>query len=219
MAYWIFRAFVRVVFLWTMRIKVIHPERAQPNGPYIIACNHLSHLDPVCLSAILGCKIDWMARIEFYRNLFSTWLMKSVDAFPVNRQGLALRGIKTAIARLKAGRVVGIFPEGEVTRGPGSALRGGEIKKGALLIASRAEVPILPCVILGTEKLNLVRTWVPFRRGRLMLICGPLIEPKIGAHGTRKQIREAMRCELQQAFVNLYAEIRRTHGIKDEQVP
>src|SRR5687768_18416657 len=104
--YWMFRGFARAVFLWTMQVKVIRPERAHYKGGYIIACNHLSHLDPVCLSVILRCKIDWMARIEFYRNCFTSWLMKAADAFPVNRQGLALRGIKTAIERVKKGRVI-----------------------------------------------------------------------------------------------------------------
>ncbi|MBA4146694.1 MAG: 1-acyl-sn-glycerol-3-phosphate acyltransferase [Verrucomicrobia bacterium] len=217
--HWIFRALARIVFLWTMRVEVIRSERAHRSGRYVIVCNHISHLDPVCLSVILRRRIDWMARIEFFRNPFSSWLMKSVDAFPVNRQGLALRGIRTAIERLKQDRVVGICPEGEVTRGMNSALRGGAVKKGALLIACRADAPILPCVILGTEQLDKVKTWLPFRRGKLLLICGSFIEPNASAKGTRKQVREAMRCELQQAFVSLYAEARRTHGIKDEQVP
>lgn len=141
-----------------MRVEVIRPERAHRGGRYIIVCNHIRHLDPVCLSVILRRKIDWMARIEFFRNPLLASLMRLVDAFPVNRQGSTLRGIKTAIERLKSDRVVGIFPEGEVTRGRSSALRGGAMK-GALLIASRADAPI--CVILGTEHLDKVKTWLP----------------------------------------------------------
>ena len=47
-----------------------------------------------------------------------------------------------------------LFPEGGVVKGPATVCRGGPIKKGACVIAQRAGVPIIPCVVLGTHRLN-----------------------------------------------------------------
>ena len=66
--------------------------------------------------------------------------------------------------------MVGIFPEGGVASGKDSMCRGGRMKGGACLIARRANVPIIPCVILGVHTLNRVAPWIPFRRGHLWAI-------------------------------------------------
>src|SRR5205814_2261853 len=98
-------------------------------------------------------KIDYVARMEFYRNFFGAWLFRALGAIKVNRQGVPVSTIRTALKRLRQGRIVGIFPEGGVSRGQASVVNGGPIKYGACLLACRARLPVVPVVVLGAHDL------------------------------------------------------------------
>ena len=123
-----------------------YPHLAERTGGYILAVSHISHLEPFIATSLVKRKIDWMARVEFYRWRIFRPFLRAFDTFPVNRFGVPVSSIRTAINRAKSGRVVGIFPEGGVVQGKDSACRGGPIKRGACLVAMRANVPIVPPV-------------------------------------------------------------------------
>ncbi len=173
------KSLCRFVQFNCLKAVVLHGERAELPGGYVLACTHLSHLEPVLIGAMIRRRIDWMSRIEFYKYRVVAALLDAVDAFPVNRQGVPVKAIRTAIDRVRLGRIVGIFPEGGVVRGSDLAFRGGPIKKGACLIAHRSAAPIVPVVVLGTEKLNCIGPWLPFRRGRIWVIYGKPIDPRL----------------------------------------
>lgn len=217
MFYRFVRHFAGVVFSHTLRIGALGLEAADRPGGWLLACSHISHLDPFCASALLPRRVGWMARIEFYQCGWTSRLLDWLHAFPVNRQGVPVRAIKTALARLKRGEVVGLFPEGEIKAGAGSVLRGGAIKRGVCLLAAHSGRPVLPCVILGTEKLNAVKPWLPGRRGRLWIACGDFIEPVVGPD--RRAARAEMAARIEQAFIALYARLRQEHGLDDSVVP
>jgi 1-acyl-sn-glycerol-3-phosphate acyltransferase len=217
MFYWIIRFISQVVFLQTMRIKHFRLERTVGLPGCLLACSHVSHLDPVCFSVKIRRKIYWMARKEFYRSPLTAGLMKAMDAFPVNRQGVATSAIKTAIRRVKEGEMVGIFPEGEVKQGTESVLRGGPIKHGVFLISQRTNCPILPCVILGSDKLSTVQPWLPALRGRLWMIYGDTIHPTPGL--PRREQRQRMADELKASFEALYVEARDRFHLPDTILP
>lgn len=217
MFYRFVRHFTGAVFSHTLRIGASGLEAANRPGGWLLACSHVSHLDPFCASTLLPRRIGWMARIEFYQRRWASRCLDWVDAFPVNRQGVPVRAIKTALARLARGEVVGMFPEGEIKGGAESVLRGGRIKRGVCLLAARSGRPVLPCVILGTEKLNAVEPWLPGRRGRLWIACGEFIEPVTSPD--RRAARAEMAARLEQAFVELYARMRAEHGLDDSVVP
>ncbi len=217
MIYWLARTFIRVVFRCTLRMGIRGMATARRRGGYVLACSHVSHLDPFCLSALIPRKIGWMARIEFYRHPIIARLMRAVHAFPVNRQGVPVRAIREALARLDRGEVVGVFPEGEIKAGAESVLRGGPIKRGACLLAQRSGRPVLPCLILGTEKLNAVDPWMPFLRGRLWVVCGEFIEPVVNP--CRRAARAEMAARIEAALRQLYADTRRDFALDDSILP
>ena len=207
-------------WLYALGIKgtVLRPELAERPGGYVLACTHLSHLEPFIVWTLVRRKIDWMARVEFFRNRAMAAVLYAADAFPVNRFGVPVSAIRTAMARARDGRVVGIFPEGGVATGAASACRGGPIKQGACLVAIRAGVPIVPCVVLGTHALNRPEPWLPFRRGRVWVAFGPPIEPVRDAP-CPKAARRAMSRQLGDAFCSLYAELRERYDIPDASIP
>jgi len=200
-----------------MRIRAFGLEAAQRPGGWLLACSHVSHLDPFCVGSQLPRRVSWMARIEFYRRGWTRALLDAMHAFPVNRRGVPVKAIKTALERLKQGEVVGVFPEGEIKTGGESVLRGAQIKRGVCLLAARANCPVLPCVILGTEKLNAVDPWLPAKRGRLWMACGDFIEPVQGPD--KRAARAEMAARIEKAMVELYARLRCEYGLEDSILP
>ena len=208
----------RFIYALSVKGEVLRPKLAERSGGYVLAVTHLSHLEPSVLTMVVGRKIDWMARVEFFRNRVCRTLLYAMDAFPVNRFGVPVSAFRTAIERGRAGRVVGIFPEGGVATGAQSACRGGPIKQGACLVAIRADIPIVPCVVLGTHALNEIEPWLPFRRAKLWVAFGEPIPPVIDTKD-RKGARRAMSRQLGDAFCSLYKELCERHGIADSSIP
>lgn len=217
MWYSVFRQLLRVVFFWTLRIRCHGLERAARAGGYVLAVAHVSHLDPVCLSVVWPRQIGWMARVEFYRRGWMARLLRGLHAFPVRRQGVPVSAIRESLRRLECGEIVGVFPEGEIMAGGASVLRGGRIRRGVCLLAARSGRPVLPCVILGTDRLNRVAPWLPAWRGRLWIAVGDPIEPVVGHD--RRAARAAMAARVEGAFVQLFAQARTHWRLGDSIVP
>ena len=218
---WAYRAghlAARFILFCTMRVRVIRPEAPQRAGAYLLACSHLSHLEPFIVSALLARPVDWVTRVEFFKYRIFSRILRALNAFEVRRAGVPVSAIRTAIGRLERGRIVGICPEGGVVQGPASCLRGGPLKRGVCLISYRTGVPVLPCVVLGSDRLTAVGPWLPARRGRLWVAFGDrLIHPP--THLPRKSAREQMARELGAEYVRLFDEVKRTFNIPDAAVP
>jgi len=205
----------RFIFFCTMRLKVIRPEMARRQGGFIIASTHLGHLDPFLLAVIVDRQIDWLTRVEFYRNPFIAWLLDHLSAIKVRRFGVPVTAIRTAITRIKSDRLVGICPEGGVCCGSLSTMRGAPIKRGVGLISYRTGAPVLPCAIIGANRLSRIQPWLPFKRASLWVAFGERLIPPRTDLG-RKDAREAMAVELEHEYLKLFAELARTYGISED---
>ena len=130
-------------------------------GPAVVVANHISHFDPVFLSLAFARAIDWMTSEEFYaKRLLGTWL-RLVNTFPVDRARPDRRALRLALERLRAGRMIGVFPEGGIRAGDTSVLEGAAPKSGATALARLADAPLIPTLILGTDRLYAARSWRP----------------------------------------------------------
>ena len=207
----------RAIFFWTLRLRLHGLERGAREGGYLLACAHVSPLDPFCLAPLWPRRVGWMARVEFYRRGWSKRALRWLHAFPVHRQGVAVGAIRESLRRLARGEVVGIFPEGEIMAGAASVLRGGAIKRGVCLLAARSGRPVLPCIVVGADKLVAVGPWLPAWRGRLWVEVGDFIPPVTGPD--RRVARAQMAAEVERAFVKLYAEARARWQLPDSIVP
>lgn len=207
----------RGIFACTMRVRMKGLEHLPAEGGVILAVCHVSHLDPVVVSTLLPRRIGWVARIEFYSSWVARTFLHSGGAFPVNRQGAALPTVREGLRRLRRGEVVGIFPEGEIMRGGASVLRGGPLKRGAGLLAARSGCPVVPVVVLGTDRLGNIGPWLPAKRGRLWLRVGPAMRPD--QEGTAKISRAEFAGRLEAEFVRLFVEGQRDWGLPESIVP
>jgi len=208
----------RFTFLCTMRTDVLDPHHREITGGYVLALTHLSHIEPMAAGILSERPIDWMTRKEFFRFRPVAWYLRGCNAFRVDRQGIPVSAVRTAIERVRRRRVVGICPEGGVTHGKRAAIRGGAIKKGCCSVAIRAGVPIVPCVMLGTDKLNCVKPWLPFKRARIWVAYGEPIYPPAGARSNRAT-RGELSDRLVGAYQEMYARMRQRFGICDSTVP
>jgi 1-acyl-sn-glycerol-3-phosphate acyltransferase len=204
-----------------IRETVLHRERLNRAGPYLLACTHLSHIEPMIVSTLVKRPIHWMARIEFYRVPILGWTLRNTGTFSVNRQGVPVKAIRTAIRLIHEGGVVGIFPEGGCRKGMDLAFRGGRIKQGVATIACRAQAPIVPVVIVGTDRMTDVERWLPGKYGRVWVVVGePILPPAYPTRGPdRKRTRQQLAQQVEAAYVALYQEILSTTGLADSYTP
>ena len=142
-------------------------ENVPVNGALILACNHVSMYDAFILQLCLPRAIFFMSKVENFSNPIVRILMQQLGSFPVER-GTSDRGaLLHALNVLKAGEVLGMFPEGTRTHGNGLV----EAKSGTAHFAMRADVPIMPAVLYGTEKI----LSNPLKKAYVMLKILPLM--------------------------------------------
>lgn len=208
----------RLIKVQCIREVVLNPERADRSGGFLLACTHLSHLEPFVVGLLVRRVVRWMARVEFYRSRWGAAVLYKGGAFPIDRFGFSLPAVRKAIRLARGGEVVGVFPEGGVAQGPSSVLRGGPIKQGICTIAIRAGVPVVPVVILGTDQLNRVGPWLPFRRGRVWVAFGRDVAPPTRRTGNRAD-RAEMTQRLGAEFRATYQTLLTRTGLGDSDVP
>ena len=139
------RVACRNVGVAVFRIRVFGREHIPAEGGVLVVSNHQSHLDPILVG--LGCdrRMNYVARDTLFGFPPFRWLINSLDAIPIDREGSGLGGLKESLRRLKDGEMLVIFPEGTRTR-DGDL---GELKPGFTALARRAKVPLLPVAIDG----------------------------------------------------------------------
>ena len=209
---------VKLLFGSTALIRVIGRENPGRSGGFLLASNHISHFDPFLIGLAVRRKIDWITMAEFFRAPVLASLLRSIDAFPAERDHADFKTIRTAIERLKHERVVGIFPEGGIRDGARSLLEGAPLRRGAATLAQIAGVPIVPCVILGSDRFYLKKRWLPFqRRVPIWIAFGKPISyfPEL----QKCQARERIESELGVAFQSLYTELREKFRLTVDDLP
>jgi 1-acyl-sn-glycerol-3-phosphate acyltransferase len=209
--------FMKLLFGYSSRVFVVGRENAERAGGFLLASNHISHFDPLIISSVMRRKIDWMAMAEFFPMPIVGSFLRAVDAFPAERDRADRKTILTAIERLKNRRVVGVFPEGGIRDGTRSLLEGAPLRAGAATLAHIAGVPIVPCVILGTDRLYAKRNWLPLRRTPVWIGFGRAISnfPDL----EKSKARERIELELTAAFQRLYAELREKFQLTADDLP
>src|SRR5438270_2792224 len=209
--------FMKLLFGYSSRIYVTGSEHVNRAGGFLLASNHISHFDPFIISSALRRKIDWMAMAEFFPFPIVGLFLRAVEAFPAARDRADRKTIRSAIKRLKNGRIVGVFPEGGIRDGARSLLEGASLRAGASTLAHMAGVPIVPCVILGSDRLYAKRSWLPLRRTPVWIAFGQPIShfPELEKSVARERIEQ----ELTVAFQRLYAELRKKFQLTADDLP
>jgi 1-acyl-sn-glycerol-3-phosphate acyltransferase len=158
-AFFSLRWLIGVGFFLAFRLKVVGRHNLQNDGAAIIIGNHASFLDPFIMSSRCGRPVQWLVTQEFYGNPRVHWVLWWFGTIPVGGGRSMVRSYRQIAAALKDGGLIGIFPEGGITRD-------GEMKPfrtGTAAIAFRMGVPIVPMHIQGTyDALSRYAKWPRF---------------------------------------------------------
>jgi len=211
------RFIAKLIYSLIGTIHIFHPERSALAGPCILASNHISHFDPPLISIASRSMIDWMAMKDLFKHPAVISYFSVIGAFPTDRDNVDRASVKTALNRLKMGRIVGMFPEGGIRAGSTSVLESAPMRPGSGALAQMANVPILPCVVLGTDRLYNRKNWRPFGRTPFWVGFGELIRPPTGLG--KAEARSFLDKELAAAFPNLLAEMRTHFSLTDDDIP
>lgn len=128
------------------RGEVVGTEHFPEHGPFLVASNHTSHLDPPLVGCQVTRQMRFFARKTLWNNKALGWWMDQVETIPVDREGGDVGAIKRVLQALQEDRAVVLFPEG--TRSPDGTLQAA--KAGVGLMACKTGVPVVPCRIYGS---------------------------------------------------------------------
>jgi 1-acyl-sn-glycerol-3-phosphate acyltransferase len=171
-----YRVFVRACHL-TLRTAGIR-VRAEgleniPPGTCVFASNHCSNLDPVAFVTVAPKQIALIAKKEVFRIPILSKAIRMGGLIPIDRSSKedAAAGVDQAIDSLKNGLSFCIFAEG--TRSRDGRLQ--PFKRGAFVMAIRAQVPVVPVSLAGTQLLMRKGDWKLYP-GEVVVTFGPAID-------------------------------------------
>lgn len=157
--------FFRLVYRVRWAGRDLIPRR----GPIIFAANHQSHYDPL----LIGWQVADRPFLSVAQaGLFSfgplAWLMRQVGAIPLKRGRGDVSAVRAAIAQLRAGGCVLIFPEGGRTRDGVMA----PFHRGVLVLVQRTKAVVVPVAVDGTYDIWPIGRRFPRLRGRIGVQAG-----------------------------------------------
>ena len=135
-----------------LRFDIAGAEHAPASGGGVVVMNHTGYADFALAGAPFWWehrrKVRFMAKQEVFRHPVSGPLMRAMRHIPVDRESGG-QAFREAVAYLKDGELVGVFPEATISRS--FCLK--EFKSGAVAMARAANVPLLPLSIWGSQRL------------------------------------------------------------------
>jgi 1-acyl-sn-glycerol-3-phosphate acyltransferase len=185
LTYRILRIIAYIIARLTSRLELVGMENLPDRPPYLLVTNHLSALDLPLLLFILPHTIRAFAASKHKSNPVYGPILQAADTIWVRRGEIDRQALRKALAVLERGEVLGVAPEG--TRSDEThALQ--KAKAGAAYLATRADVPIVPVAIAGTEKIT--RNLRRLRRTPVRVAFGePFRLPETG-HVRKQQLEE-----------------------------
>ncbi len=183
------RVFCRLASVLYFRIRVEGQSRIPAEGPTLLLSNHQSVADPVLLGVSSQRHLTFLAKKSLFNFAPFRWLIVSLNAIPIDREGLGMAGLKETLRRLKRAEIVLIFPEGTRTRDG----RVQSLKPGFAALAKRSRATLAPVAICGVYE-----TWPrkqPFPwPGVVQIVFGePMPPEEVATYGDRELVQEIER--------------------------
>jgi 1-acyl-sn-glycerol-3-phosphate acyltransferase len=168
-------------FKWSIVSPMLHAyfrgriygvENVPQSRPLVVVSNHASYFDPPIVSNCVRRPVAYMAKEELFEVPVLAQAIKLYGAYPVSRGTADRNSIRSALEYLDNGWAVGVFLQG--TRTPDGKI--SDPKRGAALLAAKAQAPFLPVSLWGSEKILQKGSPLP-RPVPLTIRIGQLIDP------------------------------------------
>ncbi|MGV9253480.1 lysophospholipid acyltransferase family protein [Streptomyces sp. NPDC003697] len=181
-------------------------DHVPASGPAIIAGNHLSFSDHFLMPAILKRRITFLAKAEYFtgpgiKGRLTAAFFRSAGQIPVDRSGkeAGQAAIREGIGVLRRGELLGIYPEG--TRSHDGRLYKGKV--GVAAMALKAQVPVVPCAMIGTFEAQPPGKVVPSIRPVVIRFGEPLDFSRFAGLENEKTVLRAVTDEIMYAILSL----------------
>ncbi len=183
--WWPIRLVLRFLFAVLTRVEIRGRENVPPEGGLLLVFNHLGHLDPPLALAVLPRPFTGIAVIGLRDVPVTGWMLRLANVIWVNRGRYDRAALRRGLQVLSEGGILGIAPEGRISL-TGALERG---KTGPAFLVRRADVPLLPVAITGTERA--AAEWKRLRRPRLTVTIGEpfRLEPEQEGLSRKEQLR------------------------------
>jgi 1-acyl-sn-glycerol-3-phosphate acyltransferase len=189
--------------LW--RVRIHGTERLPATGAYVLAPTHRSGWDIPFSSMVTRRRVRFMGKDSVFRTPVLGSVLRYLGGFAVERGTPDRRALQALLECLQGGEPVVVYPEG--TRQHGREV--GELFDGAAWVAARAEVPMVPVGIAGSEGILRSGRKLPALPKVVMVVGEPI--PAVPRHGgavprTRvRQLSTALRAGMQAALDEAFA--------------
>lgn len=186
-------------------LKVLTPCPLPARGGAILVCNHTSSLDPVLLQAAVPRVITWMMARE-YNNVFGVqWFLNAIEPILVERSGRDMAATRAALRALKDGKILGLFPEGKITKTTELL----PFQSGIALLALKSGAPVYPAYLDGTQRMKgMIEAFA--RPNHVTLAFGPQVQ--LGSDDDGREGLEAATEKIRAAVAAL-ASVRDRRGM------
>ncbi|OIK01379.1 lysophospholipid acyltransferase family protein [Streptomyces colonosanans] len=176
------------------------------SGPAIVAGNHLSFADHFLMPAILKRRITFLAKAEYFtgpgvKGRLTAAFFRNIGQIPVDRSGkeAGQAAIREGLGVLRKGELLGIYPEG--TRSHDGRLYKGKV--GVAVMALRAQVPVIPCAMIGTFEAQPPGQVMPRPRSVVIRFGEPLDFSRYAGLENEKAVLRAVTDEIMYAIMSL----------------
>jgi 1-acyl-sn-glycerol-3-phosphate acyltransferase len=183
------------------RMTINGREHLPKTGAFVLAPVHRSYVDTPIAGCVRSKRMRFMGKDSMWKNRQFGWILSALGSFPVTRGTVDREALRRAIDVLVGGDVLVLFPEGERKSGPMIQ----PLFDGAVYVAIKAGVPIVPVGIGGSEKVMPKKAKLIFPR-KVHIEIGPPIMPPFTPEGERvqravyRQQSELLHSELQRLF-------------------
>lgn len=141
-----FRACVRFGLRLLFRVRI--ENRPRISGGYIVVANHSSFLDPILVGATMPRPVVFLMTVLHFRSAWLGWFYRWHRAIPLALRDSNRDALRAARKVLQRGEVLGVFPEGGLSRDGGLLLG----NPGAVSLVMAEDVPVVPCWIEGADR-------------------------------------------------------------------
>ena len=205
----VLRLVLQFLFRVLTRVEVAGLQNIPKTGGCIVAMNHLSRLDaPLVFSFLTRKDSTGLIADKYKHHPLFRWIVEGAWGIWLDRDNPDYGALRAAVRYLRAGGVLGIAPEG--TRSQTGSLMAS--KPGVAFLATKANVPIVPAAIVGTEVT--MRELVRLRRSpvrlefgvQFLLLEGNTKNREVALQQAADEIMCQIACLLPPSYRGVYAE-------------
>ncbi len=186
------------------RMEVHGREHVPATGAFVLAPGaHRSNIETFVVSLVTTRRLRYMGKDSIWKHRAADWFFSSLGGFPINRAGADREALNQTLEIVAGGEPVVMFPEG--TRRTGPTIEVEHMRDGAAYVAARAQIPIVPVGIGGSERVMPSGAKYIRPTKMVMVIGEPLSPPPLKESGrvSRSGVRtmtEDLRVRLQGLF-------------------